>query len=165
VPDLSKTLQVSEAGTVSFPLVGEVRAAGRTAREVEQDLTRSLGGRYLQNPQVTVFIKEYNSQRVTVEGAVKKPGVYPIQGSMSLLQAVAIAQGFEQTADDTVVVFREIDGRRAAARFDIASIRSGATRDPQLQAGDVVVAGTSQLKEGFNTLIKLAPIASVFALL
>jgi polysaccharide biosynthesis/export protein len=165
VPDLSKTLQVSEAGTINYPLVGEVQAAGRTAREIEQNLTRTLGSRYLQNPQVTVFVKEYNSQRVTVEGAVKKPGVYPIQGGMSLLQAVAIAQGLEQTSDDTVIVFREVNGQRAAARFDVSAIRTGGMRDPQLQSGDVVVAGTSAFKEGFNTLIKLAPIASVFALL
>jgi polysaccharide export outer membrane protein len=165
VPDLSKAMQVSEAGTINFPLVGEVPAAGRTPREVEQSLTRTLGSRYLQNPQVSVFVKEYNSQRVTIEGAVKKPGVYPIQGGMSLLQAVAIAQGLEQTADDTVVVFREINGRRAAARFIVSEVRTGNAADPQLQSGDVVVAGTSAFKEGFNQLLKLAPLASVFALL
>lgn len=165
VPDLSKAMQVSEAGTINFPLVGEVQAAGRTPREVERSLTQTLGSRFLQNPQVSVFVKEYNSQRVTIEGAVKKPGVYPIQGGMSLLQAVAIAQGLEQTADDTVIVFREINGRRAAARFTVSDVRAGNAPDPQLKSGDVVVAGTSAFKEGLNQLMKLAPLASVFALL
>ena len=102
VPDLSKVVQVSEAGTINYPLIGELEAGGKTAREIEQDLTKLLGTKYLQNPQIGVFVKEYNSQRVTVEGAVKKPGVYPIVGGMSLLQAVATAGGFESNAEDTI---------------------------------------------------------------
>ena len=99
VDELSKTVQVADTGSISVPLLGEVEAAGRTAREVEQDLTKQWGAKYLNNPQVTVFIKEYNSKRITVEGSVKKPGVFPIQGHMSLLQSIAHAQGLEQTAD------------------------------------------------------------------
>lgn len=165
VPDLSKSVQVSDAGTVNLPLVGEVVAGGRTAREVEQDLTRTLGAKYLQKPQVTVFVKEYNSQRVTLEGAVKKPGVFPIQGRLSLLQALATAQGLDPNSDSTVVIFRDQSGKRAAARFDVSEIRSGSVQDPQLQAGDVVVAGSSAMKEAFSNFIKALPIASVFALL
>ena len=93
VPELSKSVQVADTGTINLPLVGEVPAAGKTAQEVEQDLTKKLGAKYLQNPQVTVFVKEYNSQRVTIEGAVKKPGVYPVRGKTSLLQFIAMAEG------------------------------------------------------------------------
>jgi polysaccharide export outer membrane protein len=164
VSELSKTAQVSEAGTVGFPLVGEMMAAGRTPREVEQDLAARLGAKYLQNPQVTVYVKEFNSQRVTVEGAVKKPGVFPLQGRMSLLQAVAFAQGLESTSDSTVLVFRETNGKRSAARFDVSDIRSGSAEDPQLHAGDVVVAGTSAIKEGLGNILKVLPLAS-FAVL
>ena len=96
-PELSKTIQVSEAGTINFPLIGELDAAGKTAREIEQELSKKLGTKYLQNPQISVFVKDHFSQRITVEGAVKKPGVYPIAGGMSLLQAMAEAQGFEDT--------------------------------------------------------------------
>jgi polysaccharide biosynthesis/export protein len=163
VAELSKSAQVSEAGTVNYPLVGEVVAAGKTARELEKELTTLLGAKYLQKPQVSVLIKEFNSQRVTVEGAVRKPGVFPIQGGMSLLQAVASAQGLDTISDDTVVVVRTANGRRAAARFDIANIRDGTAQDPQLQAGDIVIAGTSALKEGLNFL-KGVPL-SAFALL
>lgn len=165
VPELSKIVQVSEAGTVGFPLVGEIVVAGRTARDVESELTKELGERYLQNPQVTVFVKEYNSQRFTVEGAVNKPGVFPMQGRVSLLQAVAMAQGLGSVSDDTVIVFRMADGERKAARFDISDIRSGDAEDPYLMAGDVVVAGTSAFKEGFNGLLKALPITGLFALL
>lgn len=164
VAELSKTVQVTESGTINYPLVGEITASGHTARQVEQTLTKSLGDKYLQKPVVTVLVKEYNSQRITIEGAVKKPGVYPVQGGMSLLEALAHAQGLEASSDDSVLVFRTVTGKRSAARFEISSIRNGSTPDPQLQAGDVVVAGNSALKEGFNNLLKVLPLASFLLL-
>jgi polysaccharide export outer membrane protein len=165
VPDLSKTVQVAERGTINYPLVGELQAAGLTARDLERQLTEKLSRRYLQNPQINVFIKEYNSQRVTIEGAVKKPGIYPMQGEMSLLQALATAQGLEQISDDTVVVFRTAQGRRSAARFTITELRAGTTPDPKLEPGDVIIAGTSAFKEGLNTVVRFLPLASTFVLL
>jgi polysaccharide export outer membrane protein len=165
VPELSKAVQVSEAGTINFPLVGEVAAGGRTAREIEQSLTKLLGSKYLQNPQVTVFVKEYNSQRVTIEGAVKKPGVIPMAGGLSLVQAIAQAQGLETTAETTVVVFRVTNGKRAAAKYDITDIREGKSDDPQLQAGDVIIVPASDVKEGINTVVKFLPLATLIPLL
>lgn len=165
VPELSKTIQVADTGTINLPLVGEIPAAGLTAQEVEMDLTKRLGAKYLQNPQVTVYVKEFNSQRVTVEGAVKKPGVFPLRGQNSLLQAIALAEGLDRSSDESVVVFRQTDGKRTAARFDLAQIRSGAAEDPAVQSGDVIVVGSSAFREGFENFIKLLPVTSVFALL
>jgi polysaccharide export outer membrane protein len=165
VPELSKTVQVADTGTVNLPLVGEIPASGHTAQQVERDLTARLGAKYLQKPQVTVYVKEYNSQRVTVEGAVKKPGVYPIRAKTSLLQSIAMAEGLDVVADSTVVVFRQSDGRRAAAKFDIGHIRAGRVEDPAIQSGDVIVVSSSMMKETFNALIKLLPATSAFALL
>jgi len=165
VPELSKSVQVADAGTINLPLVGEIPAGGMTAQEVERDLTKRLGAKYLQKPQVTVYVKEYNSQRVTVEGAVKKQGIYPIKGKNSLMQVIAMAEGLETKADSTVVVVRYTDGKRAAARFDINSIRNGETEDPPLQAGDMVVVGTSAIKESFENILKTLPLLGVFALL
>jgi len=165
VAELSKTVQVADTGTVNLPLVGEVQAAGRTPQDLERELTKSLGAKYLQKPQVTVFVKEYNSQRVTVEGAVKKPGVYPLQGKNSLLQMIATAQGLETVSDSTIVIFRTTNGKRAAARFDLAEIRAGNTDDPNIQPGDVIVAGTSAIKETFTNFIRYLPVASIFTLL
>ena len=162
VPELSKSLQVSSVGTINVPLIGETRAAGRTAREIEKDLTEQWGAKYLQSPQVTVFVKEYNSQRITVEGAVNKPGVYPIQGRMTLLQAIATAQGLSEISESEVLVFRTEKGKRAAARFDVSEIRTGDAPDPALRAGDVVVAGRSFAKEAFNNFAKVVPIARAF---
>jgi polysaccharide biosynthesis/export protein len=166
VPELSRVAQVADTGTVNLPLVGEVQAAGKTAQEVERDLTKKLAAKYLKSPQVSILIKEYNSQRVTVEGAVKKPGVYPIRGKTTLLQAVAAAEGLDnQVSNSTVLVFRQIDGKRAAAKFDMAEIRSGAAEDPMVHSGDVIVAPNSAMKETFNLVLKALPLATVFALL
>src|SRR5262245_15774306 len=165
VPDLSRTVQVADSGTVNLPLIGDVVAAGKTSQQLERDLVKKYGGKYLQSPQVTVSVKEYNSQRVTIEGAVKKPGVYPIRGKGSLLQFIATAEGLDPNADSTVVVFRTTNGKRSAAKFDLASIRSGDTPDPAIQSGDMIVASSSAIKETFNNILKALPIAGVFAML
>src|SRR5262249_49537709 len=79
-PDLSKTVEVAEDGTVDLPLLGATPAAGKTTYELQRELSSKLGAKYLQNPQVTVSVKEFNSSRVTVSGAVKNPGVFPFKG-------------------------------------------------------------------------------------
>jgi polysaccharide export outer membrane protein len=165
VPELTRTVQVNENGTINVPLVGEVQAAGRTAHEVERDLASELGKKYLQSPQVGILVKEYNSQRVTVEGAVKRPGVYPLRGKTSLLQVIATAEGLDATSNTTVVVFRHVEGKRLAAKFDIGDIRSGNASDPAIQSGDVVVAPSSAMRGTFDLILKSLPIATVFALL
>ena len=159
VPDLTKTVQVEQTGTMNLPLVGEVPAAGKTAQEVERDLTARLGAKYLKDPQVTVSVKEYNSQHVTVTGAVNNPGVYPLRGSTSLMDVVASAGGFQDVTDSTVLVLRERDGKRMAANFDMSAIQKGTAKDPPLQSGDKIVAGKSMIKTVFNTLLRVQPIA------
>jgi polysaccharide export outer membrane protein len=165
VPELSKTVQIAQTGTVNLPLVGEIPAAGKTTQEFERDLAAKLGARYLQNPQVTVLVKEYNSQKVTVSGAVRKPGVYPITARTSLLQIVAMAGDFEDFSDSTVLILRTGEGKRKAAKFDISAIQAGREQDPNVQAGDMVIAGTSAIKSGFNYFLKALPIAGLWAIL
>ena len=165
VPNLSKSVQVSERGTINFPLVGEMEAGGKSARELEQELTSKLGSKYLQNPQITVFVKEYNSQRVTVTGAVRKPGVVPMAGGMTLVQAIAQSGGLDDTADTTVAVFRVTGGSRSGGRYDLSDIQGGQGEDPQLQSGDVIVVPASNLKMGFNSMVRLLPLAAVAPLL
>jgi polysaccharide export outer membrane protein len=164
VPELSKTVQVSETGTINLPLVGEVQAAGKTTQELERVLTAKLGATYLQNPQVSVLVKENNSQRVTIQGAVEKPGVYPVKGKTSLLELVAMAGGLKSSSDSTVLVLRHDGSKRAAAKFDVGEIQKGRADDPTMQAGDVVVAGTSAIRAGFNNVLRALPIAGLFAL-
>jgi len=159
VPELSQTVEVAETGTVNVPLVGDVPAAGNTARELEQDLTSKLGANYLKNPQVTVSIKDYKSQHVTLAGDIKTPGVYPLKDKTSLLQVVAMAGGFEESSDWTVLILRQSDGKRSAIKFDVSAIQNGRAEDPIVQAGDQIVAGSSAIKKGFGAILKALPIA------
>jgi polysaccharide biosynthesis/export protein len=162
VPELSKNVRVAETGTVNLPLVGAIPVAGKTAQELERDLESKLGAKYLQSPQVTVYVKEHNSQRATVEGAVKRPGIYPIKGKTSLLQFIAMAEGLHESSDSTAVVFREVNGQRSAGKFDIDAIRAGRANDPAIQQGDVIVVGTSAIRAAFQNILKILPAAGVF---
>lgn len=147
VDDLNRTVQVSGNGTVTLPLIGQVRAAGRTAQEVESEVAGRLRARYLQSPQVTVTIEEYNSQKITVGGSVKKPGVISVKGDLSLLQAIASAEGLDVVADPSnVVIFRTDKDTRYVGKFDLNRIRDGKDGDPLLQNGDVVMVDSSGMR-------------------
>jgi polysaccharide export outer membrane protein len=162
VPDLSKSVQVSDSGTINLPLLGEVQASGKTAQEIERELTTRLGKKYLKDPQVTVYVKENKSQQVTIEGAVKAPGVYPITGKKTLLQLVATAGGVNaDTYSNDIAVFRTVDGTRSSSTFDIDKIKAGKLDDPVLQKGDVVVVDTSAAKTGFQNFLKVVPVAGL----
>jgi polysaccharide export outer membrane protein len=162
-PELAKSVQVAETGMINLPLVGDVKAGGVTARQLEQDLKAKYGSRYLQNPQITVFIREFNSQRVTLEGAVERPGVYPYRGPSTLLQLVASAGGMKEVADGSeVMVFRTATGRKEAARFDVDAIKAGRAADPTILQGDVVIVGTSAIKKLYQDVLKSLPVVGMF---
>lgn len=164
VPDLTKTVQVSSGGQVSLPLIGAVNAAGKTTQGLETEIARLLGAKYLQSPQVSVFVKEYTSQRVTVEGAVNKPGIYPMTGRTTLLQTIALAGGLDRVADSKgIVVFRETDGTRKAAKFDLPAIRSGTAEDPVIAGGDVVVVDQSGGKTALRGIRESLGIFGLFS--
>lgn len=162
VPDLSKTLLVADTGTINLPVAGEVPVAGLTPREAEQKLTKVLGDRYLHNPQVTVHVKEYNSQRVVIDGAVKNPGVHPFRGRMTLLQLVATAGGLTDTAESDVIVFRGVGDKKTVARFNLDEIKAASQSDPRLQSGDLVIVNTSLMKTTFNNVLKVLPMGGMF---
>ena len=162
VPELARTVQVTDMGSINLPLVGEIRAAGRTSQEIETELAQKLGAKYLRSPQVSVSIKEYNSQRITVDGAVMKPGIYEIKGKTTLLQVIDTAGGLNEAADNTdVAIFREKSGKRDSTVYNFDSIRSGDSVDPVLKAGDVVVANPSAFKQAFQDVLKALPLAGL----
>lgn len=166
VPELSRTVRVNSNGQISLPLIGGVQAGGRTIPELEKDVGAKLAKSYLQDPQVSVFVKEFTSQRVTLEGALNKPGIYPLTGKTTLLQAVAMAGGLDQLAQlDGVVVFRQIEGKKMAAVFDIRKISSGDAVDPQVYGDDIVVVEQSGSKNALQNFIKAAPAIGLFLLL
>jgi polysaccharide biosynthesis/export protein len=159
--DLKREVRVNTVGQISLPLIGSVPAGGKTVQELESDLTAAYGKSYLQNPQVNVFIKEFTSQRVTLEGSIAKPGIYPITGRTSLLQAIAIGGGTQALANETsVVVFRVVKGQRMAAIFDLKQIRQA--EDPEIFGDDIVVVDKSQVKSTFRAVIESLPLVNFF---
>jgi len=95
VPDLSGAGRVSASGIISLPLVGTIEAAGKTTQEIEKVVEDALRANYVNDPHVTVFVREYASQPVSVLGAVKLPGIYQIKGQKFLLDMLAMAQGLD----------------------------------------------------------------------
>jgi len=151
--DLDREVRVNSSGMISLPLIGAVGAGGKTVPELEQEIAAKLQETYLQNPQVSVFVKEFTSQRVTVEGAVNKPGIFPITGRTTLLQAVALSEGLGPLADpSSVVIFRTIQGQRMAALFDLRAIRAGNAEDPLIYGDDIVVVDQSGGKTALKTI-------------
>lgn len=166
VPDLSKTVRVSAQGALTLPLVGRVEAGGLTAQELEALIAKKLSESYLQDPQVSVFIKEYISQRVTVEGSVNKPGVFPISGRTTLLQAIAMAGGLDKLADQNeIMLFRDRrDGTRENIKYDLEPIRKGEADDPVLSTSDVIVVGKSGARSTMKDITETLRDISIFGL-
>jgi polysaccharide export outer membrane protein len=137
---------------ISLPLLGQIRAGGLTANELETVLATRLSENLLQDPQVSVFVKDFVSQRVTVDGSVMKIGAYPLTGKTTLLQVIAMAGGLDRLADPTnVLVFREKpDGKREVHTFDLMAIRGGQVPDPLIKGNDTVRVEQSTGKAFFK---------------
>ena len=163
VEDLNRSVRVNSGGQISLPLVGSFRAGGMTVQQLEAEIARKLDEGFLQNPQVTVFVKEFASQKITMEGEIAAPGVYPLTGKTTLLQAVAMGRGLGPLADARgIVVFRVIDGQKMAAVFDLKAIRSGNAEDPQIYGNDVVVVDTSGPKSALKRITETVSVFNIF---
>lgn len=152
-PELRREGEVDAAGNLSLPLVGTVVAGGRTPTEVAGAIAAQLRGRYIRDPQVTVNIKKAVGQTVSVDGAVREPGIYPVVGRMTLQQAIASAKGADDIANlDNVVVFRRVGSQQMAALFSLKQIRAGRMSDPQIYGNDIVVVGENATRRFLRTL-------------
>ncbi len=160
IAELSKRdFQVDASGKLSFPLAGIIDVAGKTPGEIEQLLARELRANYVRDPQVTVNMREMVSQLLTVEGQVGKPGLYPVVGQMSLLQAMAVSGGPSEYAKlNDVVIFRTVRGERLAALYDLSAIRHGQYADPEVFANDIVVVGDNKARRLFKDLLQIVPV-------
>ncbi len=144
IDDLKREVRVNSRGIVSLPLIGAVTIAGLTGQEAEALIAAKYAKDYLQDPQVSVFIKEFTSQRITVEGAVNHPGIFPVRGPTSLLQAIALAGGQGQLSDmSEVMVYRVESGQKKTLMYNVIKIRGGEVQDPMLANDDVVVVKRS----------------------
>lgn len=154
VPELSRTVQVDASGTIAVPLVGTIVASGKTTSQLADTIADRLRGKYIRSPQVTVNADTI-SQMITVDGQVQKPGQYPVTGRMTLIRAIARAEGTTDFANTSyVVVFRRVGGQDMAALYDIRAIRQGIYPDPEVYANDVVSVGESNGRRIFQAVIQ-----------
>ncbi len=165
--ELSKReIQIDASGRITFPLIGTLEVAGKTPGEVSELMADRFRGRFIRNPQVTVNLKEIFSQKVTISGEVKKAGVYPIVGKMTLLTAIASAEGWtELSQKGEVVVLRTVGGRDYAALYDVRAIEKGRYADPEIFASDVVVVGRSESRSIFRDFLAASPLLAPVVLI
>jgi len=163
VPDLSGEFEVDLMGNLALPLVGTVKAVDLTTAQLDQKLTQLLAQKYLQNPDVNVSVSGSSTRVVTVDGAVSAPGVFPVMGRLTLIQVIAMAHGTNDSANPhRVAVFRQIQGQRMAAAFDLMSIRRGEAEDPRIYSGDIVVVDGSNIKSIYSTVLSSLPLLTLF---
>jgi protein involved in polysaccharide export with SLBB domain len=137
---LSQTFRVASDGSIDFPLLGTLVVVGLTPSEVSHQLETGLREQqYLKNPQVSIFVKEYKSKKVSVLGQVKKPGTLQYEDGMSIVEAIAAAGGFNSMArkNDTTVS-RVIGGEKRRFHIPVKSIGEGRAANFILQPGDIV---------------------------
>lgn len=167
IKDLSfEDEEVGSNGYIELPLIGTVQAAGLTTAQLQHEIARRLAEKYLQSPQVSVSVAESASQKVTVEGEVKNPGVFQVKGRTTLMQVITMAGGPSDKANlHKVGVIRVEGGIRKAAILDYSLIQKGRAPDPLLQGSDVVVIDSSRIKTAWSTLMSNLPIFTLLAYL
>lgn len=162
-PDLDDSYQVDFEGSLKMPLIGSFKAAGYTASELATYLEGRLSERFLQDPDVTVRITESQDRLVTVDGSVAKPGMYPVRGQLTLLQAIALSGGPTDDANASkVIIFRQIEGKRNAAGFDLKAIREGKADDPIVYGNDIVVVDGSEARRRYGDFLRSVPLLALF---
>jgi polysaccharide export outer membrane protein len=163
VPDLTGDFEVDLMGNISMPLIGTMKAVDMTTAQLDQEITKKLGAKYLQNPDVNVALKASARRNVTLEGSVQAPGMYPVNGPTTLVQAISMARGITPDANaHRVAIFRQIDGKRMAAAFDLYSIRKGEMKDPEVYSGDIIIVDGSRIKSIQNQILMTLPIIGMF---
>ncbi|MER8758345.1 polysaccharide biosynthesis/export family protein [Mesorhizobium sp. M0701] len=161
VDNLNRTVQVDSGGQISLPLIGTVTAAGKTVRQLEQEIETTYGAKYLQSPDVTIFVKESIGQRITVDGEVNKAGIYPVSSNSSLLDAIALAGNFSPIGDaKKVFIYRNIGANTLVANYNVEAVRAGKARNPRIYGGDKIVVFASSSKIAVNNLKDALGIAS-----
>ena len=144
--ELSGVYRLGSDGAFTFPLVGEVRAEGLSPVELADALTERLREGYIRSPQVTVFVKEFNSKKIFVLGEVNKPGTFKFEDNMSIVQAITLAGGFKTlAAKNRIVLTRVVDGAEQKYEVPVERIGQGREQNLLLQPGDIVYVPESWL--------------------
>ena len=163
VEDLSGQFDVDQEGKVKLPLVGAIEAAGQTAIEFSETVETALEASYMQDADVTVLIEPDAVRLITLDGAVNRPGVYEVEGPTSLLKAIALGGGTDRDANtNRVIVFRQIEGERMAAGFNLSAIRDGAAEDPEVFGNDVIVVADSNTRRAYGNIVESIPLIGLY---
>ena len=137
--DLSGAYRLSPEGTVDYPLCGKVQLGAMTSSQAADALTTCLANGYLRKPQVSVLIREYNSKKIFVFGEVQKPGTFPFEDNMTVIQAITLAGGFTKVASkNNTNVTRIVEGQERKIRVPVEDIGVGRERNFALRPGDIV---------------------------
>lgn len=104
--DMTKVVRVGGDGNVDFPLVGMVKVSGLTVAEVGSAIATMLSNGYIINPQVSVFVEEFRSQRSVIMGEVQKPGLYELKGTIAFLELISMAGGLSKDAGEIAIIKR-----------------------------------------------------------
>jgi polysaccharide export outer membrane protein len=159
VPDLSRTVQVDNSGFIVLPLIGQIQANGRTTDQLAQDISTMLAKRYMKNPIVSVTMKDAASQKVTVDGEVTEPGMYEVGPETTLSEAISLAKGPDQVADQHhVAIVRMTPQGRQTTVYDLTDIREGKTVDPLVKPRDVIVvddSGSRRFVRDFGSIFSM----------
>jgi protein involved in polysaccharide export with SLBB domain len=137
--DLSGAFRVSPEGLIDYPLCGKVSVLNMSSSTAADALTACLKNGFLKNPQVTVLVREYTSKKVFVLGEITKPGTFPYEENMSIIQAVTLAGGFTKLASKNgTSVTRLVEGQETRVRVPVADIEQGRQKNFPLQPGDII---------------------------
>jgi polysaccharide export outer membrane protein len=140
VEELSQTVRVADDGSITMPLLGRLEVAGLTKTELERKIARLLEERYVRDPQVTVFVKEYESKKIAVSGAVKNPGSYEMLGRKTLLELLSMAGGLDKEMGKEIIIFRrnEETTRRIAVELERLVYEADPSLNLVVEAGDII---------------------------
>lgn len=154
LPEFSRTVTIDRSGNISLPLAGEIAASGKTPAQLATAVTRSLQANHVRNPQVNINVTQVVSQVITVAGQVRTPGLFPVTGRMTLVRAIARAEGTTDVArDNYVLVFRRVAGQDIVGLYDLRAIQQGLYEDPEVFANDVIQVDESRARRLFNLVI------------
>ena len=153
LPDLQREVVLDGEGMISYPLAGRIHAGGLTTSQLAGVIEAAMRERSVRDPQVSVNVAEYKSKSIAVDGQVNRPGVYPVQREMTLIEAVATAGGTSELARTSdVLVFRNVDGQEYVGLYNLAGIRRGNYQDPVILPDDRIVVSSSRARALMESL-------------
>ncbi len=145
--DLTTEARIDKNGTITFPLIGNIRLIGLTPQEAAQKIAQALKGDYLIDPQVSVGVAEYSVRRITILGQVARPGTFemPDDSSVNLLEAIGMAGGFTRIArPNHITLKRTVDGKERTYKLDAKSMAKDASTEPfEIFPGDTITVAES----------------------